>query len=152
MKRELSKSPRIGVRNLQRKVRVNLTELQKFAAVAGQTCVALQKKIPAGLEALNEVSILIISDRRMAELHQRFMNEAGPTDVITFQHGEIFISADTALANAKRFDTSVRHELRLYIVHGLLHLEGFDDRDSEGTRRMRAAEKQVLDALGTSEL
>lgn len=149
---QLSKPPRIAVRNLQRKVKVNLTELQKFAAAAGQTCFGLQKNTATGLDALNEVAILIISDSRMAELHQRFMNEAGPTDVITFQHGEIFISADTALSNAKRFDTSIRHELRLYIVHGLLHLQGFDDRDAEGTRRMRAAEKKVLGRLGASEL
>jgi probable rRNA maturation factor len=149
MKRQNSRSPRIAVRNLQRKVEINLAQLQKFAASAGKTCLTLQKRTATGLEALNEVSILIISDRRMAELHERFLNESGPTDVITFQHGEIFISVDTALANAKRFDTSLRHELRLYIVHGLLHLQGFDDQDPRGTRRMRAAEKEVLGMIAS---
>ncbi|HLW35538.1 MAG TPA: rRNA maturation RNase YbeY, partial [Chthoniobacterales bacterium] len=128
MKRQISDRPRISVRNLQRKIAVNVDELQKFSQSAAEACLRLRQKVANGLGALNEISILIISDRRMAELHLRFMNESGPTDVITFQHGEIFISADTAQANAKRFETSVRHELRLYIVHGLLHLHGFDDR------------------------
>ncbi len=147
MKRQIPNGPRIGVRNLQRKIAVNVDALQKFSQSAAEACLRLPQKIPNGLNALNEVSILIVSDRRMAELHLRFMNEPGPTDVITFQHGEIFISADTAQANAKRFDTSVRHELRLYIVHGLLHLRGFDDRDAKKARQMRTAEKHVLSEL-----
>jgi len=96
---------------------------------------------------LSEVAVLIISDRRMAALHRRFMNETGPTDVITFQHGEIFISADATIRNARRFGNKLPHELRLYIVHGLLHLHGFDDRDKTGTRKMRAAERKILSKL-----
>ena len=44
---------------------------------------------------------ILISDRRMSELHRRFMGIAGPTDVITFQHGEIFISTETARRQAR---------------------------------------------------
>src|SRR5690348_4750150 len=131
MKQTNSNTPRIGVRSLQRKIAINVSELVRFAQSAVKTCLRLEKGKASNLAALNEISIIIISDRRMAELHQRFMNQAGPTDVITFQHGEIFISGDTALTNAKRFGTSLRRELRLYIVHGLLHLQGFDDRDDK---------------------
>lgn len=152
MKPQISKSPPITVRSLQRRVAVNVAQLQKFAASAAETCLSLRKENAGGLETLKEVAVLIISDRRIAELHQRFMNEPGPTDVITFQHGEIFISADTAMANAKRFGTSIRHELRLYIVHGLLHLQGFEDRDPKSVGRMRAAEKKVLSTLAASGL
>jgi probable rRNA maturation factor len=72
------------------------------------------------------------------------MNEAGPTDVITFQHGEIFISADTAKRNARRFGNSLARELRLYVVHGLLHLRGFDDRDPAGARKMEGVQRKIL--------
>lgn len=147
MKQTNSNTPRIGVRSLQRKIAINVSELVRFAQSAVKTCLRLEKGKASNLAALNEISIIIISDRRMAELHQRFMNQAGPTDVITFQHGEILISADTALRNAKRFGTSLGRELRLYIVHGLLHLQGFDDRDDKNARRMRAAEKKVLRGL-----
>lgn len=147
MKQTNSNTPRIGVRSLQRKIAINVSELVRFAQSAVKTCLRLEKGKASNLAALNEISIIIISDRRMAELHQRFMNQAGPTDVITFQHGEILISGDTALTNAKRFGTSLGRELRLYIVHGLLHLQGFDDRDDKNARRMRAAEKKVLRGL-----
>ena len=135
------------VHNLQRKIALDVPELQKFAENAIKACLDLPKKSGGNLATLNEVLILIISDRRMADLHRRFMNESGPTDVITFQHGEIFISADTASANAKRFGKSLGSELRLYLVHGLLHLQGFDDRDTRSARQIRAAERRVLRRL-----
>lgn len=144
MKGQISESPQVTVRSVQRKIDVKVPKLQKFARAAVDTCLGLRNKTAGGLETLDEISILIISDPRMAELHQRFMNQPGPTDVLTFQHGEIFISADTARANAVRFNTSVDRELQLYIVHGLLHLHGFDDRDAKSERKMRAAEKAVL--------
>jgi probable rRNA maturation factor len=72
------------------------------------------------------------------------MNELGPTDVITFQHGEIFIGAETARRNARRFGNALAHELRLYLVHGLLHLHGFDDRDEERARKMEIVQRKIL--------
>jgi probable rRNA maturation factor len=90
------------------------------------------------------VSVLIISDRRIALLHRQFMHESGPTDVITFQHGEIFISAEMARRNARRFGNSLKRELRLYLVHGLLHLHGFDDRDQAGAGEMQIVQRKIL--------
>ena len=139
--------PQISVHNLQRKIAVNPGNLEQFAREAAALCLRLPQRRKTDLETLSEVAVLIISDRRMAALHRRFMNESGPTDVITFQHGEIFISADTADRNARRFGNSLRRELRLYIVHGLLHLHGLDDRDAAGSRKMRVAEKKVLSKL-----
>ena len=71
------------------------------------------------------------------------MNDPSPTDVITFQHGEIVISVETAKRQARQFATSLDHELRLYLVHGLLHLHGFDDKTAAGAREM----KRVQDKL-----
>jgi len=80
----------------------------------------------------------------MASLHRRFLHQTGPTDVITFQHGEIFISVPTARRQAREFGTSLNRELQLYIVHGLLHLKGFDDRTPAERRSMRAAEARIM--------
>jgi len=92
----------------------------------------------------SEVFVWLISDRRMSFLHQQFMNEAGPTDVITFQHGEIFISVETARRQSRQFGTSTLREIELYIVHGILHLLGFDDHTTAQRSQMRAAETAVL--------
>lgn len=144
---KISPLPKVEVRNLQRKIEVNVADLEKFAKKAVARCLQLPTKTSTDLKALSEVSVLIVSDRRMASLHRRFMNERGPTDVITFQHGEIFISADTATRNARRFASPLGRELRLYIVHGLLHLHGFEDRDAASAARMRSAEKRILSKL-----
>ena len=142
-----ARPPKIEVRNLQRKIEVNVADLEKAAQKAAALCLQLPARKPTELETLGEISVLIVSDRRMASVHRRFMNESGPTDVITFQHGEIFISADTAIRNARRFGNSLVRELRLYLVHGLLHLHGFEDRDAVSASKMRAAEKKVLNKL-----
>jgi probable rRNA maturation factor len=82
----------------------------------------------------------------MALLHRKFLGEAGPTDVLTFQHGEIFISVETARRHAGAFGNSLARELKLYIVHGLLHLHGFDDQTPAEARRMKTAQEKILRA------
>ena len=136
--------PTILVRNLQRKLSMDVADLQKFTANAVKLCLRLPLKKTTDLDKLSEISILIVSDRRMASLHRQFMNESEPTDVMTFQHGEIFISAETALRNARRFGNAFARELRLYVVHGLLHLRGFDDRDRAGARKMEVLQRRIL--------
>ncbi len=127
----------ITVRNLQRKVRTDCRALQQFAERA-------LEKIPN--HSLGEIDVLLISDRRMAALHRQFMNITGPTDVITFQHGEIFISVETAKRNARRFRSSIENEMKLYLVHGLLHLGGFDDKTAADARKMEKAQARIIKA------
>jgi probable rRNA maturation factor len=136
--------PRITVRNLQRKVSVDAIDLGKFARKALELCLQVPRKKETNLMQLPEISVLIVSDRKIASLHRQFMNESGPTDVITFQHGEIFISAETARRNGRRFGNALARELRLYVIHGLLHLHGFDDRDEASARKMEIAQRRIL--------
>jgi probable rRNA maturation factor len=138
--------PRISVRNLQRKIPVNVGELEEFAATAVQRCLRLRKQKRTDLRKLREVFIWLISDRRIALLHRQFLGKTAPTDVLTFQHGEIFISVETARRNARAFGNSLMRELKLYIVHGLLHLHGFDDRTPAGGRRMKTAQEKFFAA------
>ena len=139
-----SASPGISVRNLQRKIPVNVVALQKFAVKAVQHCLQLQKQKRTDLPDLREISVWLVSDRRMARLHQQFLGQTGTTDVLTFQHGEVFISVETARRHARRFGNSLVRELHLYIIHGLLHLHGFDDRTQSGARRMNRAQEKIL--------
>ena len=123
--------PEITVRNLQRKISINVAELEKFAGNAVQHSLQLHPRKRTDLRKLNEIFIWLVSDRRMAFLHRKFLGESGPTDVLTFQHGEIFISVDTARRRqARAFENPLVRELKLYIVHGLLHLHGFDHQNA----------------------
>jgi probable rRNA maturation factor len=80
----------------------------------------------------------------MALLHRKFLGQSEPTDVLTFQHGEIFISVETARRHARAFGNSVLRELKLYIVHGLLHLHGFEDQTPSEVHKMKAAQERIL--------
>ena len=128
----------ITVRNRQRRVAVDLEALQRFAERA-------LAKVP--LKELDQIDVILVSDRRIAGIHRQFMNEPGPTDVITFQHGEIFISTETARRQARQFGTTFDHELRLYLVHGLLHLQGFDDKTPDGVAEMKRRQERIVAAL-----
>ena len=138
--------PEVSVHNLQRKISVNVAELDKFAGVAVQHSLQLQKGKQTDLRKSSEVSVWLISDRRMAFLHRKFLGQSGPTDVLTFQHGEIFISVETAQRHARAFGNSLLRELKLYIVHGLLHLHRFDDQTPSKAHKMKTAQKKILRA------
>ncbi|MEO5716974.1 MAG: rRNA maturation RNase YbeY [Chthoniobacterales bacterium] len=136
--------PQISVFNRQRKVTLARAGLEDFARRALALCA---RERGAGLTTLAQIDVVIISDRKMSELHRRFMQIEGPTDVITFQHGEIFISVETAQSQAKAQRTSLLYELRLYLVHGLLHLQGFDDRAEKDRREMTALQERIVASL-----
>lgn len=140
----------ISVRNLQRRISLDLPALALFAQRALRLCLSLPAKRPTPLLRLGEISVLLVSDRRMAALHHQFLGQTGPTDVITFEHGEIVISVPTAQRQARQFATSLRHELQLYLVHGLLHLHGFDDRTREEARRMTAVQERIVGQASTA--
>ena len=135
------------MRNLQRKKRLNLGTLQEFSQRALQLCAGMRRSRKSRLSQMRQIEVLLISDRRMAALHRRFLNLIGPTDVITFQHGEIFVSVETAHRNALHYETSLEAEVRLYIIHGILHLLGYDDSTPAGRRTMNALQDRVLASL-----
>jgi probable rRNA maturation factor len=99
-----------------------------------------------------EVVVALVDDATIAELHLRFLGEEGPTDVLSFPQGEIVVSAETALREARERGIPPLHELLLYVVHGALHLKGYDDRRSEERRRMRREERRVLERLGAGDV
>ena len=142
----LKSPPIITIRNLQRTADVDLAAFQEFARRAIDRCLALPKR-KSTLSGLRRVDVLLISDRRIAGLHRRFHKIAGPTDVITFQHGEILISTQTAARHAAEFGTSTMREIELYLLHGLLHLHGFNDKTAADRRRMNAVQSKMLRTL-----
>ncbi len=139
--------PKINVRNLQRVVRVDLAGLRKSAEQILERVLRIRAGKQTQLSRLKEVFVLLVSDARMAKLHRQFLNQSGPTDVLTFDHGEIFISGQTARRNARAFGNSLAGELLLYVAHGLLHLHGFDDRTEIDAREMATEQENILAAI-----
>jgi probable rRNA maturation factor len=133
----------VTIINRQRAIAVDLASLQEFASSALTECLKL-RRASNPLSTLSEVNVVLVSDRRIAEIHRRFMNAPEPTDVITFQHGEVFISTETATHQALEFRTSFERELRLYLVHGLLHLAGFDDKTPAGAAEMKRLQERIV--------
>ena len=136
--------PQISILNRQRRIAFDLASFEVFARRALSACAAEEG---VGLTSLGAIHVVLVSDRKIAELHRQFMQIAGPTDVITFQHGEIFISIDTAQRQARHYRTSFGHELRLYLVHGLLHLHGFDDQPAASRARMSHIQEGIVARL-----
>lgn len=107
---------------------------------------------------LRVLSLVLVGDATMSRLHERFLNIAGPTDVLTFEldydtrgrvtNGEVIICVPEARRQARKHGTKVEHELLLYCVHGLLHLTGHDDLDDASHRKMHRAEDRILTAIG----
>ncbi|MCK6448952.1 MAG: rRNA maturation RNase YbeY [Planctomycetes bacterium] len=100
-------------------------------------------------------SVVFVSDRELAALHAQWLDDPSTTDVITFDleggagpAGELYVSVDRAVAVSRARGGSVERELALYLVHGVLHLCGYDDRLPSARRRMRRAERRVLESLG----
>jgi rRNA maturation RNase YbeY len=140
--------PKISVRNVQRKISVNLAELENFAGDAVKRCLRLQRRRQTELRKLKAIAVWLISDRRISRLHLQFFGDSSPTDVITFEGGEIFISVETARQNAHEFGNSLMSEIKLDMVHGFLHLHGFDDRTPSDRRRMQDAQEKILRCMG----
>jgi probable rRNA maturation factor len=93
----------------------------------------------------------------MARVNQQFLQHQGSTDVITFDHaesiredtlhGEIFISVPDAVKQARQFGTTWQSELVRYVIHGLLHLRGYDDLRAKQRRLMKREENRLLKSV-----
>lgn len=101
----------------------------------------------AVLPELSEIEITLLSDAEIAAVHGEFLQDPTPTDVITFHHGEILISVETAQRQALAFGKgqSLQREIALYIVHGLIHLAGHDDHDPDAAAHMARLQESVLE-------
>jgi len=118
-----------------------------------------------------ELGVYLVGALEMTRLNEKFLRHAGPTDVITFDyvdedrvgcpqpaagatgtwrpaiHGEIFICVDEAVLQGRKFGTSWQSEVVRYIVHGILHLLGHDDRRPAARRKMKREENRRLRQL-----
>ena len=101
-----------------------------------------------------DINIIFCSDPSILEINNQFLGHDYYTDIITFDYcegkyisGELYISIDTVKANAIEYEQEFHTELHRVIIHGILHLIGFDDHTDEDIAEMRAAEDSALNLL-----
>ena len=138
------------VLNRQRRVRLDLPRLRAQAALALPLCLAAPGPEAPVLPALVEigpVEITLVSDAVIARLHADYCGVPGATDVITFQHGELVVSAETAARQSAAAGEPLDRELARYVVHGLLHLMGHRDEVPTHRRQMWAAQERIVRAV-----
>ncbi len=109
------------------------------------------------------VSISFVTDEKIADLNERYRNMSGPTDVLAFECdgageqfggadkgpyelGDVVIAVDVAERQTKEYETTFEEEISLLVVHGLLHLCGFDHMNDEDARVMEELEASILNA------
>lgn len=99
------------------------------------------------LSHLATLEVALVDDATSDQVHRDFMGIDGPTDVITFHHGEIVIGTQVAQRQAADYDEPLAREILRYFVHGLLHLAGHDDHDSAERAAMESAQETIISEL-----
>ena len=138
----------LTLRNRQRRRTVNLPWLRRVVRTLLEDFLA---------QSRYDLGIYLVAAPEMTRLNETFLRHDGSTDVITFDyteggesaplHGELFICVDEALLQAGRFRVSWRAEVVRYLVHGVLHLRGHDDKRQSARKRMKREENRLLRAL-----
>jgi probable rRNA maturation factor len=133
----------VEVSDTQGHVRVDHAALRRLA----ETVLAAEQRADAA------ISIALTDNATIRALNQKHLGHDWPTDVITFPlsepdeavlAGEVVVSAEMAVLAAAELGAEPGDELRLYLVHGLLHLCGYDDRVETQARLMRRRQKELL--------
>ena len=141
----MSKKIILTVINSQNLINFDLEYVKSKVDVACQLCVK-ESKESAPLKELESVEISIIDDKQIAKVHGEFMDDPSPTDVITFDYGEILVSAETAFSNSEEMQVSLENEVLLYIIHGMLHLGGYLDGSRAEFKEMKSLQEMILDS------
>jgi probable rRNA maturation factor len=108
-----------------------------------------------------DVSLAFVDNPTIHRLNRRYLEHDEPTDVLTFPlsapnarklAGELVVGVEVAQAQALERGHDVQAELELYVIHGLLHLCGYDDKSAEAVDRMRERERRYLGELGLPDI
>jgi len=143
---KISNGLKIIIKNYQKKIPVNPKRIKK-AILNVLSCERVNKP--------GEISVCFVDDTEIIRLNKRYCKKCSATDVLSFDitdpldkkhlFADIAISSDTAWRNSGIFKTTPGYELRLYVIHGILHLVGYDDQSPTQRKLMRRKEKKYVD-------
>jgi len=141
---------KINIINLQRRIPVTLS------VSSGIKKAALKTLSLEGFKDKGEISICLVTDKIIGKLNKKYLNHAGPTDVISFKIpqdnskkivAEIAISTDTVISNSKNFSTKPLNELFFYVAHAVLHVLGYDDNTDKKRNLMLKKQERICQSI-----
>ena len=135
----------VEIANLQKHYEINKSKIRKVVKVV------LKKEVKSA-----KLSIAFVDNEEIKRLNERFLGSNEVTDVIAFPlnnkedilSGEIVVSVETAVEVANRKKSNVEGEIILYLVHGILHLLGYNDNNKKNAKIMHKKESEILAFLG----
>ncbi len=138
---------KITIKNFQNKIPISPKRIKKIILKAFSS---------EGAKKSGEINVCFVNDLKIKKFNLKYLGKNCPTDVLSFLlepenrgriFGDIIISTDTAVGNAKIFKTSSLYETSLYIIHGVLHLLGYDDKNARERKLMDNKTNRILAAL-----
>lgn len=144
----------VNVTNSQDIFTINPTDVEAIVS-----CILTYKQV-----SCDEISIHCVSSEDISKLHEEYFDDPSPTDCITFPVddkedetfykvlGDVFVCPEVALSYAQSHLVNFEEELTLYIVHGLLHLLGYDDIEEEDRTLMKNEEAVCMQVLKERQL
>ncbi len=114
----------------------------------------IKNVVESNKKQVGELSFIFTDDKNILDINRKYLNHDYYTDVITFDYtskdlisGDIFISVDTVRDNSLKFSQSFEQEIHRVIIHGVLHLLGFNDSTDQEKKQMRNLENKYLKIL-----
>lgn len=143
-------------------MKINIVNSQKIIAPDSNQ---IKRTSGAVLNMFNEqnaeLSVYIVDDAEIRKLNYHYRGVDKPTDVLAFSMregqalkgtegilGDVVISAETALRQARHFGKKAKDEMNLYLLHGILHLVGYDDRSVRARKKMQKMQRELLQKIG----
>lgn len=137
---------KVIIKNLQEKIPVNPKRIRKTA---------LKVLSLEGIKKPGEISILFVNDRQIKEFNLLYRGRDCPTDVLSFDSSinkkeilaDIVVSTETAVRQSRIFKTAPIYEVYLYVIHGVLHLLGYDDKTAKQRNLMQKKAEAILSLI-----
>ena len=138
------------IRNLE----INFTSNKRISKTTIHKVVSeLRRELNFNISSL---VINLVSSKEITRINKKYLKHNYSTDIITFDYSkvrknldaEIFISLSDAEYNSKKYDVSLKEEIIRLIIHGILHLTGYDDKDKQNRILMKKKEDLLMDRLG----
>lgn len=108
-------------------------------------------------KSVGDINIILVSDKKILKINKEYLKHDYFTDIITFNYnvnnivsGDLYISFDRIEENAVKYKNPLNIELSRVIIHGILHLLGFDDKTKEQRMKIRLLEQEFLDIIYSS--
>ena len=118
----------------------NVVNKKFLEKVAKKTSRILKIKLP-------EISLVIVGETRIKALNKKYRNRNKVTDVLAFDYGEIFICLPQAKRQAKKLGHSIKQELGILLIHGILHLAGYDDKKIKDREKMLHLQEKLISKI-----